>query len=317
MEVGRIEAVKISKKQAVKYAATAAYDYCGKEIKKVKYLGGGSFGRAVLVSFKGGAKIVIKLLRAKNMLEKEVHDCALLAQKCPVKMPSVLFSRKRDAKIPLDLYAMEYIEGNTALMSLGMLLISRRRREKFADEVTTALHELHKNTAEKFGDSMHPDCDGWLDYYRPFARAVLDEAERVHSQGKLSAHIIGAMRVAWSKFDIIFSEKVETACLIHGDLNVGNIMVGKGYKLTGFIDPLNCMYADREYDLFQFDNLTGKHFFLRETYTKKYGASRYCKQKLAFYGLWNEVYCYIKSGVLVNIIMNPLVKNMLKAVQEL
>lgn len=104
MEVGRIEAVKISKKQAVKYAATAAYDYCGKEIKKVKYLGGGSFGRAVLVSFKDGAKIVIKLLRAKNMLEKEVHDCALLAQKCPVKMPSVLFSRKRDAKIPLDLY---------------------------------------------------------------------------------------------------------------------------------------------------------------------------------------------------------------------
>ena len=160
MEVGRIEAAKISKKQAVKYAATAAYDYCGKEIKKVKYLGGGSFGRAVLVSFKDGAKIVIKLLRAKNMLEKEVHDCALLAQKCPVKMPSVLFSRKRDAKTPLDLYAMEYIEGNTALMSLGMLLISRRRREKFADEVTTALHELHKNTAEKFGDSMHPDCDG-------------------------------------------------------------------------------------------------------------------------------------------------------------
>lgn len=34
MEVGRIEAVKISKKQAVKYAATAAYDYCGKRFKR-------------------------------------------------------------------------------------------------------------------------------------------------------------------------------------------------------------------------------------------------------------------------------------------
>lgn len=62
---GKNRGCKISKKQAVKYAATAAYDYCGKEIKKVKYLGGGSFGRAVLVSFKDGAKIVIKLLRAK------------------------------------------------------------------------------------------------------------------------------------------------------------------------------------------------------------------------------------------------------------
>lgn len=84
-----------------------------------------------------------------------------------------------------------------------------------------------------------------------------------------------------------------------------------------FIDPLNSAYADAEYDLFQFDNLTGKRFFLRETYTEKYGASRYCAQKLAFYGLWNEVFCYIKSGVLVNIIMNPLVKNMLKQLETL
>lgn len=125
------------------------------------------------------------------------------------------------------------------------------------------------------------------------------------------------MRAAWKKFDVIFSEKVKTACLIHGDLNVGNIMVGKGYEITGIIDPLNSMYADREYDLFQFDNLTGKRFFLRETYIRKYGASRYCMQKLAFYGLWNEVYCYIKSGVLVGLIMDPLVKNMHKRLAEL
>ena len=116
---------------------------------------------------------------------------------------------------------------------------------------------------------------------------------------------------------MIFSEKVKTACLIHGDLNVGNIMVGKGYEITRIIDPHNSMYADREYDLFQFDNLTGKRFFLRETYIKKYGASRYCMQKLAFYGLWNEVYCYIRSGVLVGMIMNPLVKNMKKQLEKI
>ena len=125
------------------------------------------------------------------------------------------------------------------------------------------------------------------------------------------------MRAAWDKFDMIFSEEVKEACLIHGDLNVGNIMVGKGYRITGFIDPLNSAYADMEYDLFQFDNLTGKRFFLRETYIKKYGASQYCMQKLAFYGLWNEVYCYIKSGVLVNLIMKPLVKNMNKRLAEI
>ena len=106
------------------------------------------------------------------------------------------------------------------------------------------------------------------------------------------------MREAWKKFDVIFSENVKDACLIHGDLNIANIMVGKKYKISGFIDPLNSMYADREYDLFQFDNLTGKRFYLRETYIKKYGASKYCDVKCAFYGLWNEVYCYISRAYL-------------------
>ena len=88
------------------------------------------------------------------------------------------------------------------------------------------------------------------------------------------------------------------------------LMVGKGLRITGFIDPLNSMYADREYDLFQFNNLTGKRFFLCDTYLKKYGASEKAEQKLAFYALWNEVYCFIKAGTLIPFIMNPLVKNM-------
>ena len=87
-------------------------------------------------------------------------------------------------------------------------------------------------------------------------------------------------------------------------------MVGKGLEITGFIDPLNSMYADREYDLFQFNNLSGKRFFLCDTYLKKYSASEKAEQKLAFYGLWNEVYCFIKAGTLIPFIMNPLVKNM-------
>ena len=40
-------------------------------------------------------------------------------------------------------------------------------------------------------------------------------------------------------------------------------------------------------------------------------------QKLAFYGLWNEVFCYIRSGVLIGLIMDPLVKNMNKRLKEL
>ncbi len=317
MKVERIEALPLTKEQTLEYVRIVVKQKIGKSAVKVSYMGGGSFGRAVFVQCKDGQKLVVKFLRAKGMMEKEAHDLKLLAKYSTIRIPEVLFTRLGDDKIPVDCYGMEQIEGKTSLFALGMLLISKKRRKEFADKVTTALHAIHSCKNNKFGDTMNADSDSWLDYYRPFAAEVLRKAEEYFAAGKLEEKIIFAMRAAWKKFDIIFSEEVKDACLIHGDLNVGNIMVGKGYKITGFIDPLNSAYADREYDLFQFDNLTGKRFFLRETYIKKYGASRYCMQKLAFYGLWNEVYCYIKSGVLVNLIMNPLVKNMNERLKEL
>ena len=317
MKAERIEALPLTKEQASAYAKIVIGQKLGVNVKKAVYMGGGSFGRAVSVQCKDGQKLVVKFLRAKGMLEKEVHDLKLLARYSTIKIPGVLFTRFADAEIPVDCYGMELIEGKSALFALGMLLMSKKRRKDFADKVTSALHAIHSCKNDKFGDTMNADCEGWLDYYRPFAEEVLKKAEEYFAAGKLQESVILAMRAAWEKFDVIFSEKVKDACLIHGDLNVCNIMVGKGYKITGFIDPLNSAYADREYDLFQFDNLTGKRFFLRETYIEKYGASRYCLQKLAFYGLWNEVYCYIKSGVLIGFIMDPLVKNMNKMLKEL
>ena len=317
MKVERIEDLPLTKEQSLEYAGIVVEQKLGGRALKIRYMGGGSFGRAVSVQCKDGQKLVVKFLRAKGMMEKEAHDLKLLAKYSTIRIPKVLFTRLGDDKIPVDCYGMEQIEGKSALFALGMLLLGKKRRKEFAEKVTAALHAVHSNKNNKFGDTMNADCDSWLDYYRPFAAEVLNRAEEYFAAGKLEEKVILAMRAAWNKFDVIFSEEVKDACLIHGDLNVGNIMVGKGYKITGFIDPLNSAYADREYDLFQFDNLTGKRFFLRETYIKKYGASRYCMQKLAFYGLWNEVYCYIKSGVLVGLIMNPLVKNMNERLKEL
>lgn len=317
MKVERITPIPLDKDKAKDYCAIIAKEQFGQTAKSVKYLGGGSFGRAFGVEFADGKKLVIKLLRAKDMLEKEVHDLKLLAENCPIKFPKVLFTRNADDTIPVDCYGMENIDGKNAFSSLGMLFKSKRKRLEFADEVTTALHEIHCRTNEKFGDTLSPDCLTWMEFYKPFAQAVLDRAEEMYATKNLSKKIIVAMRSAWEQFDVIFSEEVKEACLIHGDLNVANVMVDKNYNVSGFIDPLNSMYADREYDLFQFHNLTGKRFYLRETYIEKYGASKYCDAKCAFYALWNEVYCYIKSGILFNLIMNPLVKNMHERLAEL
>lgn len=318
IKVERIKPIPLDKNKAIEYAKQVVSEQLGQRSLNAKYLGGGSFGIAFSVQLENEEQIVVKFLRAKDMLEKEVFDLKLLADHCPVKFPKVIFERKSDGVVPVDCYAMEKIDGGSAFMSyLARLLMSKRKKLYFADKVTTALHEIHSHKSEKFGDTLCPDCDSWLDYYKPFAQAVLDKAEEMRSLNVLSEKIITTMRNAWGKFDVIFSEEVREACLIHGDLNLANIMVGKNFEISGFIDPLNSAYADKEYDLFQFDNLFGKSFSLRKTYMKKYGASKYCDVKCAFYGLWNEVYCYIKSGELVSIIMDPLVKNMQKQLENL
>lgn len=317
MQVDKIIPIELTKEQAQAYAVKVAKENTDKTVKLVKYMGGGSFGKAVKVTFEDRESIVVKFLRAEGMLEKETGDLTLLGKKCSVKMPAVLFVRHKDEDVPADCYAMEYIEGKPMIYDSALYFASKKKRRAIAEKITEGLHSLHECKSAKFGDTLNPDCDDWLDYYRPFAKSVLDKAQELADSGELDKRIVEVMLSAWKKFDIIFEEKVQKACLIHGDLNVVNIMVDKAHELNGFIDPLNSCYADREYDLFQFYNLTGKRFRLGEVYAEKYGVSKRFYDKMAFYGLWNEVFCYIKSGVLVGFIMRPLVKNMQKRLKGL
>ena len=317
MQVDKIIPIELTKEQAQEYAVKVAKENTDKTVKLVKYMGGGSFGKAVKVTFEDRESIVVKFLRAEGMLEKETGDLTLLGKKCSVKMPAVLFVRHKDEDVPADCYAMEYIEGKPMIYDFALYFASKKKRRAIAEKITEGLHSLHECKSAKFGDTLNPDCDDWLDYYRPFAKSVLDKAQELADSGELDKRIVEVMLSAWKKFDIIFEEKVQKACLIHGDLNVVNIMVDKAHELNGFIDPLNSCYADREYDLFQFYNLTGKRFSLGEVYAEKYGVSKRFYDKMAFYGLWNEVFCYIKSGVLVGFIMRPLVKNMQKRLKGL
>lgn len=306
----------VENKDLLKYIYHIVNEQNLENVRKIKYLGGGSFGRVFLIDLVSNESFVIKFLLVEGMMKKETHDIRLLQNNCPIAFPKLLFSRFSDGCVPIDCYGMEYIRGKTVLFSFKMLFWSKKKRLLFADKVTTALHAIHNQKNSKFGDTLAPKYDNWIDYYKKFADDVFRDAEKLYSLKKLDKKIILTMRAAYKAFDVIFSEPILEASLIHGDLNVGNIMVSKDNQIV-FIDPLNSSFADAEYDLFQFDNLTGKYFYLRETYIKKYGSSRYCLQKLAFYGLWNEVYCYIKTGKLIKLIMKPLVKNMRKRLKEL
>lgn len=126
--VERTEAVDFGKDDAVRCAGIAVRECMRVRAVRVKYLGGGSFGRAAAVRLKDGRAVVVKFLCAADMLEKETHDLGLLARCCSAKVPGVLFARSGGGDIPVDCYGMEKIPGKTALFALGMLLLSKRRR---------------------------------------------------------------------------------------------------------------------------------------------------------------------------------------------
>lgn len=214
--------------------------------------------------------------------------------------------------IPIDCLCMEYVEGKNALISFGLLLKSKKQKNAFAEKVIASMLEIHSYINDKFGVIENPIYVKWLDYYKPFAKDIIETAKILQKEGKLDTYILDVMEKAFNKFDTIFAEEVTEASLIHGDLNVMNVMVKKPFEITAIIDPLEAKFADREYDLFQLNNLTGKCFGLYKKYKEKYPVSKNCDIKCAYYGLWNEVYCFIKTGKMVKLIMNPLVKNMKK-----
>lgn len=301
----------IDKNQALRYAKLVVQNEMNCKVRKIKYLGGGSYGFAFLAETDcSPQKLVIKGCRVEGMHVAEARDLTLLRDGCPVVVPKVYFTYDATNEIPMDFICMDYIEGKDCFTNFSLLFKSKKSRLAFADEVTDVMNYWHSKTNDKFGLIGNAVYDNWLDYYKPFARDILETARRLTDSGMLDDNTLKTMEAAWNNFDYIFSEPIEKASLIHGDLNVMNIMSDNKLQSISIIDPLESRWADKEYDLFQLRNLTGDRFYLYETYKKKYPVSEKCDIKCSFYGLYNEVYCGICSGKMYKTILKPLVKRM-------
>ena len=301
----------MKKSEISKYAEKLAIKKLNCNVKSVKYMGGGSFGCVFKLDIdKPPYTVVMKACLVSGMNKREANDTTLLGDGCPIKMPGIYFTFDADNDIPVDFICMEFIKGKDTFTNHFLLLKSKNKKQKFANEVTSAMNFWHSKTNAKFGDTDNAIYDSWLDYYKPFAFDILINAEKLAKENKLEKNVLDTMKRAWNNFSYIFSEKVEKPALIHGDLNVMNIMSDNNLNPVAIIDPLNSKWADKEYDLFQLRNLTGDKFNLYETYKAKYKVSEKCDIKCAFYALYNEVYCYITSGNKYNFILKPLVKRM-------
>ena len=267
-----------------------------KKAVNFKFIGGGSYGRVYKVVLADGQVIAVKGYMLPGMHTEEAHQLELLSKNTSVKMPEVLFTYEDDNTAVL---AMSFVEGQNVLNPM-FLLKSKAQKQQFAEDVISGMLEWHSVKNDKFGSLSNPVYDSWYDFYKterqePWLKALKELSDK----GKFSKKNMNLLFEATEIFNKLPEEGSEPV-LIHADLNIMNIMADpKTLKLIAFIDPCGSMWADREYDLFQFRNMWGDAYGLYETYKRRCGASKYTDFRVAYYGAMLEASMRLKGGHIV------------------
>lgn len=291
-----MEKMNMKNGSLMKFACDAVKKYLDTGVSEIKFIGGGSNGKAFKAKLSDGRIIAVKAFREQGAQSKEANQLGILSQNTSVKMPEVLFVHADEKSA---LMGMTFIEGKNVLNPM-FLLKSRQQKEKFAKDVIDGMSQWHKITAEKFGDLDNPQYTSWCDYYRnEKLEPWLYGLGNLCRQGKFSKTKLELLQRATRIFNEV-CEEPENPVLIHGDLNIMNIMADpKNFQLTGFIDPAGSVWADREYDLFQLMNMWGNSFGLYERYQKIHKMSEHSDFRVAYYGAMNEASCRLGSGLIM------------------
>ena len=266
------------------------------DIAEIKSIGAGSFGKVFRVTLTDKRKIAVKAFRRQDANKEEAMQLEILAAKTSVKMPEVLFTYNDDT---VALMGMSFIEGKNVL-SPSFLFKSRKKKEKFAEAVIDGMLQWHTTTGEAYGYLDGKKYSTWLEFYRkekqePWLTALYELSKK----GKFSKRKMRLLIEATLLFNEICYEPVHPV-LIHGDLNIMNIMADKKtFELTGFIDPCGAMWADSDYDLFQLRNMWGDKYKLYETYKYFFATTINTDFKVAYYGALHEAACRLQGGLVM------------------
>ncbi|MBE6812120.1 MAG: hypothetical protein E7523_04480 [Ruminococcaceae bacterium] len=287
-----------------------------KNADKFKFIGGGSFGRVYKAVLSNGEIIAVKAYRLQGSQYEEAEQLNLLSKNTSVKMPEVLFTYEDEDTAIL---AMSFVDGQNVLNPM-FLLKNKSQKQKFADDVVSGMLEWHSVTNDKFGSLSNPIYDSWFDFYKAeMQQPWIEGLGKLADKGKFSRKNLNLLKEASEIFDIV-CPKDTTPVLIHGDLNIMNIMADpKTMQLNGFIDPCGTMWADREYDLFQYRNMWGDAYGLYETYKKNVELPQFADFRVAYYGAMNEAHCRLGGGLIMplwEILDNNRLKKEMKKIKE-
>lgn len=268
----------------------------GKNVTGIKFVAGGSYGKVYKILLSNGETIAVKSYRVQGLQYEEAQQLNILSVNTRVKMPVVLFVYEDDKTAIL---AMSFVEGKNVL-NPAFLFKNKNQKQKFADDVVSGMLDWHSVTNDKFGSLSAPDYDSWYEFYRKEKQKPwLAGLKELSGNGKFSKKKLNLLYSATELFNNL-PEENSTPVLIHGDLNIMNIMSDpKTLKLTAFIDPCGSIWADREYDLYQFRNMWGDAYGLYDTYKRKYKLSEFADFRVAYYGAMLEASMRLKGGHIV------------------
>ena len=309
-----MEFLELNNKKLTERLPEIVEEKLGEAVTGLKFIGGGSYGRVFRGTLqKSGEKIILKAYRRKGLQNEEAEQLTILARHTSVKMPAVYFTFEDEKTAVL---AMSFIEGENA-MNPKFIFKSRERKSDFAFQVIDGMLEWHSVKNTHYGFLKNPEADSWKTFYtESFLEPRLEGLQALCRDGQYPEKDLERLITGAQIFE---KEVAEPDCpvLIHGDLNIMNIMVDpKTMRVNGFIDPLDSMWADREYDLFQLQNMWGDKFGLFDEYKRRVKLSENASFKLAFYGAVNEASCRLRSGASIHFFEKLWNDRLEKAIKE-
>lgn len=302
----------LNKDTAVINARNAVRKVYNVEPVNINYLGGGSYGKAILVELGVEPfKVVVKSYVIDGMhRDEEAQLCALRAVS-DIPVPTVYHVLNKSDGYRYDCIIMEFMEGASPFGAV--MFKSKKKRRALALRLADCMDKIHSYASPngKFGDFRNPIYDTWEEYYKTECADIVDMAGKLFSNGVISRETVALVEVCYKNYDKIFYEKADKPVLVHGDLNVFNIFVDKiTLQPTAIIDPYNSMWADAAYDLFQFRNFADRAGFYDEC-VKRVQPMEMLELRIAFYALFNEIKCAFSSGYSLTSLFRKQTKNLI------
>ena len=272
-------------KQKVQQTIRALYNCLPLTISEA---GKGFYGRVFKVTLPLAPYVLsVKLFDQPQYMLLQASEQGFMHSLGVVKVPAVFHVFQSQY---INALVMEWAEGE----NLGnMPLPNQPMRDAIAWDVVGQAVALHGVTNKTYGYLSGEQYASWQAFYRDLSRQMLDRITSASDRGLLDKAYLDLMTYAYGRFDEIFSEQVSAPSLLHGDFNIGNVIV-QNDAVSAIIDPMGVMWGDRELELFQFECSGSANYELLDKYFSINKPSKKFELKNAYYKTFAEANHYAR-----------------------